>query len=185
MTDQAPQSEAQAGPQIQIMAQYIKDLSFENPNAVSLLTSGQPMPQVQLGIDVSHRDMTQGQYEIVLRIRAEAKGANNDVFFVCELAYGALARLPQLPNEALGQVLYVVVPMLMFPAARQILGDATREGGYPPLYLQPIDFAALYRAKLNQIAQARAAQQGTDATEQDDKAQSNDAPANKKKKGAA
>lgn len=184
MTDQAPQGEAQAGPQIQIMAQYIKDLSFENPNAVSLLTTGQPMPQVQLGIDVSHRDMTQGQYEIVLRVRAEAKGANGDVFFVCELAYGALAKLPALPQEALGQVLYVVIPMLMFPAARQILGDATREGGYPPLYLQPIDFAALYRAKLNQIAQARAAQAET-ATAAEEKAQSNDAPGGKKKKGAA
>lgn len=130
-----------------VLAQYVKDLSFENPNAPQTLLPGQPQPQVNIGVDVQVRPAADDIYEVSLQLRAEAKQGDT-VAFLVELSYGGLFQIVGLPQEHLRPVLMIEGPRLLFPFARAIVADATREGGYPPLMLNPIDFADLYRRQM-------------------------------------
>lgn len=130
-----------------VLAQYVKDLSFENPNAPQTLLPGQPQPQVNIGVDVQVRPAADDIYEVSLQLRAEAKQGET-VAFLVELSYGGLFQIVGLPEEHLRPVLMIEGPRLLFPFARAIVADATREGGYPPLMLNPIDFADLYRRQM-------------------------------------
>lgn len=147
---QAPDSEAAAGSaaQIQVLTQYIKDLSFENPAAPMSLQSPQK-PALEVGIDVQARGLGVDQYEVSIRVRADAKATNQTVF-VCEVTYAGVFLLKNISQENIQPVLLIECPRQLFPFARRVVADLTRDGGYPPLLLDPIDFLTLYRAQLAQ-----------------------------------
>ena len=129
---------------IVINAQYVKDFSFENPNAPQTLLPGQPAPQVSVGVDVRSQQVGETLYEVVLEMRCEAKIGENTAFLV-ELSYAGLFTITGLSDEHIKPVLLIEGPRLLFPFARAIIADATRDGGYPPLMINPIDFTDLYR----------------------------------------
>lgn len=132
-------------PQVGIIAQYVKDLSFENPRAPQIFqTEGQP--KLDVSINVNATRISDDVYEVVLRIAAQAE-TNGQASFAVELLYGGLFGLRNVPEGALQPFLLVEAPRLIFPFARRIVADATRDGGFPPLLLEPIDFAALYLAQ--------------------------------------
>lgn len=137
----APEGAAQ---QLIVNAQYIKDLSFENPRAPHSLTQQNAAPAVEINVDVNAQNLNPETYEVVLTIKASAK-IGGEALFLVELAYGAVVTVRNLPRDALPMVLLVETPRLMFPFARNILADATLDGGYPPLMINPIDFTELLR----------------------------------------
>ena len=135
-------------PSIRVMGQYVKDLSFENPNAPDSLRQGN-QPNIRLSIDVRARAIDAETYEVELLIAANA-GEENKPIFITELTYAGLFQLRNLDERAREAFLLIECPRIIFPFARRILSDATRDGGFPPLMLEPIDFAALYRQKAAQ-----------------------------------
>jgi preprotein translocase subunit SecB len=139
--------------QLLVNAQYIKDLSFENPRAPHSLTQQGTAPAVEINVDVKAQNLNPETYEIVLTVNANAK-IGDDPLFIVELAYGAVVTVRNLPQEMLPAALLVEIPRLMFPFARNIIADATRDGGYPPLMINPIDFTELLRRNQNQPAPA-------------------------------
>jgi preprotein translocase subunit SecB len=154
MTDNAtPNGGEAAGPRLSILTQYVKDLSFENPRAPLGLQPGQGRPEIQIQVDVQARQMGQEQYEVVLDLKAEARTGDSPVFLL-ELSYGAVFTLANIPADSLQPLLFIECPRLLFPFARRIVADATRDGGFPPLMIDPIDFVALYRRRLQPQAQA-------------------------------
>ena len=136
-------SAADQRPQIQVNAQYVKDLSFENPNAPqSLLSSAEP-PQIEVTVDVGARGLGENRYEVELRITAHAtRGAERA--FVVEVVYSGVFTLVNVSADSLQPICLIECPRILFPFARRIIADSTRDGGFPPLLLEPIDFAALY-----------------------------------------
>ena len=148
-----PIAPAPGDQQLFINAQYIKDLSFENPRAPHSLTQQAAAPAVEINVDVKAQNLNPETYEVVLTINANAKiGA--DALFIVELAYGAVVTVRNLPQEMLAPALLVEIPRLMFPFARNIVADATRDGGYPPLMINPIDFTELLRRNQGQAPPA-------------------------------
>lgn len=140
-------SAAAAGPpipRISVRIQYIKDLSFENPRAPAVLAETAEAPHIQVNVDVEAKPMSDNQYEVSLRITASGKQKDVSVFVV-ELVYAGLFALENIPKDRLETACLVECPRLLFPFARRVIADATREGGFPPLYLDPIDFGGLYR----------------------------------------
>lgn len=130
-------------PQIQMISQYIKDLSFENPGVGRQVKS----PKVELAVDLQASPAAEAdQYELVLNLRATATDEKATMFIV-ELSYGAYVILKDVPKDYVQQVLMIEIPRQIFPFARRIVADVTRDGGMLPLMLEPIDFAALYRKK--------------------------------------
>ncbi len=139
-----------AQPSIRIAAQYIKDLSFENPNSPQSLAQQSGPPDIQVGIDVQARGLDQTNFEITLRVTGNAKFGDQTAFVV-ELLYGSVFVLENIPQESLEPICLIECPRLIFPFARRVLADVTRDGGFPPLLLDPIDFVSLYqRNKANQ-----------------------------------
>ena len=132
------------GQQLIINAQYIKDLSFENPRAPQSLMAHATPPSVDINIDVKAQGVGPENHEVTLTIKASAKSANDTLFSV-ELTYAALATIRNVAQELMPQVLLVETPRLMFPFARNIIAEATRDGGFPPLMINPVDFAELLR----------------------------------------
>jgi len=143
---QTPGNGEQAVPNLQVVAQYIKDLSFENPGAPSGLTA---RPQIDLGVDLQARRGDAEHFEVEIKLRVNAKSDEKPLFLL-ELAYAGLFRLTNIPEEALQQILLIQAPFMLFPFARRIVADVVRDGGMPPLMIEPIDFVALYQAKLAQ-----------------------------------
>jgi preprotein translocase subunit SecB len=141
------------GQQLFINAQYIKDLSFENPRAPHSLTQQGAAPAVEINVDVKAQNLNPETYEVVLTVNANAK-IGEDSLFIVELAYGAVVTARNLPQEMLPAALLVEIPRLMFPFARNIVADATRDGGYPPLMINPIDFTELLRRNQSQAPAA-------------------------------
>ena len=139
-------------PRIQIVSQYIKDLSFENPGAPTTLTG---RPNIELGVDLAARRVDGPLFEVELKLRIDAKTADGKPAFVLELSYAGLLQIENIPDEVLQQVLLIEGPHLLFPYARRIISDAVRDGGMPPLMVEPIDFAGLYRTKIEQLNQTR------------------------------
>lgn len=138
-----PASGTQAAPAIRVLAQYVKDMSFENPDAPRSLRDGS-QPRTDLQLDVNARNMEDPSvFEVSLRVNARSE-RDGQTLFIIELLYCGLFQFQNLPQEALESVLLVECPRLLFPFARQIVGDATRQGGFPPLLIDPVDFAALY-----------------------------------------
>lgn len=138
-------------PQIGVQSQYVKDLSFENPGAPGSLVAGEKAPEIQVNVEVQARPLQKDSYEVALHITASGKSGQTTLFMV-DLTYGAVCRVIGVPDEALQPVLLVECPRMLFPFARRILSDATRDGGFPPLMLNPIDFMALYRQQQQSVA---------------------------------
>lgn len=137
-------AETNAAPQVAIIAQYVKDLSFENPHAPqSLQTAASTQPRIEVNVNVGARRVGDEAFEVDLRIEAIARHDAQKAFQV-ELVYSGLFALKNVPEEAFEPFLVVEAPRILFPFARRIVADATRDGGFPPLLLDPIDFAALY-----------------------------------------
>lgn len=146
-------------PQIAILAQFVKDLSFENPGVGQ--GPSQEKPAIQVGIDVQVRPVGPDQFEVGLRAMIEAKAGDAPIYVV-ELVYAGVFGLKNLPADQQNPFLLIEAPRMLFPFARRIIADVTRDGGYQPLMLDPIDFASLYRAQIERQRAAQAAgQQGT------------------------
>jgi len=143
-------------PSMAIMAQYLKDLSFENPHAPASFQADEG-PKIDVNVDVQARQINPDQYEVELSVAARAK-RNNEPVFVVEATYAGAFEIKNLPREQLEMVMLVECPRLLFPFMRQIVADATRNGNYPPLMLEPIDFMGIY------VANAEKARQETAAT---------------------
>jgi preprotein translocase subunit SecB len=148
-------NEAGGAPGMSILAQYIKDLSFENPNAPGSLQPSE-QPKLDINVNVAAQPMGENQFEVVLTLTASAKTPAMTVFAI-ELVYAGLFRIVGVPQEHLHPFVLIECPRMLFPFARNILAEASRNGGFPPLMLDPIDFAALYRQNAEQ-AQAAAEQ---------------------------
>ncbi len=138
--------EAKAAPVV-IHAQYLKDISFENPNAPHTLRAGKAGPEMDVNINLGAKeiedDNAKDLYEVTLIMSATAK-KDDTTYFLVEIQYGALVSLAGLPEKQHHPMLFIEVPRMMFPFARQILADMTAQGGYPPLLLNPVDFQAMY-----------------------------------------
>jgi len=143
-------------PRVQAISQYVKDLSFENPSAPQ-----QPpgRPQIDLGVDLQARRLDAQHFEVVLKLRVSATAEEKPVFLL-ELAYAGLFQVVNIPEEALQGILLVDCPHMIFPFARRIVADTIRDGALPPLMIDPIDFAALYRSKAAELQQVRAGGSG-------------------------
>ena len=158
-TTPTPDPTAQTTP-IAVNIQYIKDLSFEVPGAPLIYTQLKAAPRVDINLDVQARRITEGQnaFEVTLAIRAEAtepvsNGSDpGPRVFLAELAYSGVFTLTGIPDNTVEPVLLVECPRILFPYARAILSDITRDGGFPPVLLQPIDFLALWQNRRTQAA---------------------------------
>jgi preprotein translocase subunit SecB len=154
-----PQGQAQAQgqpqPQLTVNVQYVKDLSFENPNAPQSLTRQAAQPQVTINVDVQARGVAESMYEVTLRLTANA-AQGSETAFVAELLYAGVFTLRNIPREHIEAVCLIECPRLLFPFARRIMADVTRDGGFPPLMMEPIDFVDLYRRSRQPQAAAAA-----------------------------
>lgn len=128
--------------------QYIKDLSFENPRAPQSLIE-QKQPQLTLNVTVNTRQFDPRTYEVALSIEASAMTPEKEPLFMLELVYAGTVSLGDVPQDAFGPLLFIETPRLLFPFARAIVANATREAGFPPLNIAPVDFVALYRQQLD------------------------------------
>lgn len=158
----APTSAEQKVPSIQIISQYVKDCSFENPNAPESLISGWPAPDTQVQVSLSQSQINDNLFESALNFRIEAKNVkDNKMSFIIDLHYGALIGLQNIPAENIAPILAVEVPKLLFPFVREIVASLTMKGGYPPLYLTPINFESMYVNELKRLQEAGKAKQST------------------------
>jgi len=141
-------------PRVQIVTQYVKDMSFENPGAPSQLTA---RPNIELGVDLSARQMEGPLFEVAMKLTVNAKAPDNaeKSVFLVELTYAGLFQISNVPQDVLQQFLLIEGPHLLFPYARRIISDVVRDGGMPPLMIEPIDFAGLYRSRAAQLQQGR------------------------------
>lgn len=140
-----------------INAQYVRDLSFENPNAPAIYVpqthTGEPT--LELMVNVQSRMVGDNVHEVILTMKATSK-AGEKVGFIAELAYAGLFTVPAMPEQQLRNLLLIECPRLLFPFARAILSDMVRDGNFPPLLLAPIDFAGLYQQNMEQQSRATA-----------------------------
>lgn len=150
------QEAAQSGPMLSILAQYTKDASFENPNAPDSLRSGLEAPQIQIGIEIGRQMLEGDNVEVTLMLKAEARRAEQ-VAFIAELEYAGLFAFQNVNAEEIQPLILIECPRLLFPFARQIMAEMTQNGGYPPIMLEPPDFAAMFREEMMR----RAAEQPT------------------------
>lgn len=158
-----------AGNQINILAQYVRDISFENPMAPDSLRLGRGNPDMDINIGVDARkipdDKIENMYEMVLNLRATAtEEAEGKPLFLIELQYGVTVVLNGVPEENHHPVLLIEIPRLAFPFVRQIISDLTSQGGFPPLMLNPVDFHKLYMERFKDEIEA-AQKQGGEAAE--------------------
>jgi preprotein translocase subunit SecB len=152
----APQAQG-AQPQLMVLAQYIKDLSFENPNAPRSL--GQNVqPQINVSVNVNAKPLAESDIEVELRLEGKAEAAGS-VMFNIELVFAGVFRIQNVPQESVNPLVMIECPRLLFPFAREIIATAVRDGGFPPLMLDPVDFVGLYRQNMER--QAAAAAQAT------------------------
>jgi preprotein translocase subunit SecB len=149
-----PAAAASVAPQMKILGQYLKDLSFENPNAPQSLNTQANQPEISISVNVNARTLTPTDFEVELHLEAKASHGEK-VVFAADLLYAGVFRLENIPQEALHPVVLIECPRMLFPFARQVLADATRNGGFPPLMLDPIDFAGMYQKRLAQGQQAK------------------------------
>ncbi|AVA19696.1 protein-export chaperone SecB [Rhizobium sp. LEGMi198b] len=143
-----------ASPSLSILAQYTKDLSFENPGAPRSLQARENAPDININVNVNANPLSESDFDVVLTLNAEAKDGER-VLFHTELVYGGVFRVTGFPQEHMLPLLFIECPRLLFPFARQIIADVTRNGGFPPLMIDPIDFAQMFTQRVAE-EQARA-----------------------------
>jgi preprotein translocase subunit SecB len=130
-------------PQLAVVAQYVKDLSFESPGAPQTLRGPGENPQLKVGVNVNAGPRGEDIYEVAVNIEAHAK-SDAGVIYNVELVYAGLFRILNVPQKMLQPIMFVDCPTILFPFMRRVLSDVVRDGGFPPLMLDPIDFARLY-----------------------------------------
>lgn len=149
--EQTPQQQVR----MQILAQFIRDLSFENAVAQKGAPTGDVQPEitVQVSLDARKRG-TEHQYEVISKFRVTSKNkGDNQTLFLAELDYGGVFHIEGVPEEQLHPFLMIECPRMLFPFVRRIISDLTRDGGFPPFNMEPVDFVALYRQELARRAQ--------------------------------
>ncbi len=134
------------GPGIRVLAQFIRDLSFENPHAPDSLNMGTQAPQMEVGVEMSARARPDGLFEVDLKLTAAAQREGAAVFH-CELLYGGLFQITGVPEAEMEPVLMTECPRFLFPFARHIVSEMSAQGGFPPFMLDPIDFMGIYMAQ--------------------------------------
>ena len=155
------QAEAQAqaqqqGPMLQVLAQYTKDASFENPNAPDSLRTGLEAPQIGINIEIGRQMLEGDAVEVTLMLKADAR-RGDQVAFIAELEYAGLFAFQGVNAEEIQPMILIECPRLLFPFARQIMAEMTQNGGFPPIMLEPPDFAAMFREEMMR----RSAEQAT------------------------
>lgn len=140
-------------PNVGVIAQYVKDFSFENPGAPSTLRARATQPNINISIGVQSNPVSANEFEVELKIDARAVDGQA-VLFAAELVYAGVFRFTNVPVENLRPVALIECPRLLFPFARQIIADATRNGGFPPLLIDPVDFVGMYRQQVESAAAA-------------------------------
>ena len=136
-------------PPIQINAQYIKDLSFEAPSTPGILSKiQQEAPDVSITVNVNAHNIQDVLFEVQIHIHASCK-VGDDTAFISELVYGGLFKI-NVPPEHLQAILLIECPRLLFPFARNIIADTTRDGGFPPLMIAPVDFVSMFQKQANE-----------------------------------
>jgi preprotein translocase subunit SecB len=138
-------------PQLSVVAQYIKDFSFENPNAPQSLTPGTTPPQIGIQINVNAKPLSENDIEVTLKLDGKAENGGN-LLFQFELEFAGVFRIQNVPQESLNAVVLIECPRLLFPFAREVVATTVRNGGFPPLLLDPVDFVGLYRQKMSEMA---------------------------------
>ncbi len=155
-----------AAPSLNVLVQYVKDLSFENPNAPRSLQPQEKTPQIGLQINVTPKKIGEHEFEVEISLQGDAK-VDENVLFAFDLTYCGIFRIQNVPQDQLPPVLMIECPRLLFPFARQIISETVRDGGFPPFNIDPIDFVALYRQKAAELqaqAQAQGQEQEQDKT---------------------
>jgi len=149
-------AQGSGAPALNALGQYLKDLSFENPNAPRSLAPPDKPPNIQVQVNVDAKQLAPTDFEVSLKLDAKAgEGAN--VLFKLDLEYAGVFRLTNIPQEQVHPIVMIECPRLLFPYVRQIVSDATRDGGFPALFLDPIDFVGLYQQKAAEAAKAQGA----------------------------
>ncbi|MDY8108981.1 protein-export chaperone SecB [Fulvimarina sp. 2208YS6-2-32] len=144
----------EAAPQLNILTQYVRDLSFESPQAPAALRERTQAPGINIGVNVTANQVDGSQTDFDVRLKLDAKaGEGEQTLFHAELEYGGVFRLQNFKDEHRVPILFIECPRLLFPFARQIIADVTRNGGFPPLMIDPIDFAQLFQQR---VAEERA-----------------------------
>ncbi len=146
-------SEATAAPPISIVHQYTKDLSFENPGAPQVFVQEGPAPEVSINVDVNVTKLSERDHEVALQLNAHAKTAETTLF-MAELVYCGLVRIGEVPDEHIQPLLMIEAPRLLFPYARNIISDTTRDGGFPALMIGHVDFVELFRRRIEGLKEA-------------------------------
>ena len=152
-----PPEGAQTAPQLNILAQYIKDLSFENPNAPRSLQQQQQQqpPKINIQINVNAKPLAEPEFEVELKIEGRAE-VPNLFLFSFDLLYAGIFKIQNVPQENVHAIVMIECPRLLFPFAREIIANAVRDGGFPPLMIDPVDFVSLYRQRIAEQAPAAA-----------------------------
>ena len=143
-----------APPKMNILAQYVRDLSFENILAQKGV-DGELNPEIQVNVNIdAKKRTTDNQFDVIVKLRVDSKSKNtNNVLFVLELDYGGVFQIENIPNDQLHPYLLIECPRMLFPFLRRIVSDITRDGGFPPLNLENIDFLKLYRQEIERRKQ--------------------------------
>ncbi|MDP3197378.1 protein-export chaperone SecB [Tabrizicola sp.] len=163
MAEETPAGNGAAATQpqvkMQVLAQYVRDLSFENVVVQKGLTAGEVQPDIQVAVSLDARKRpVANQYEVITKFKVTSKNkVNGDVLFMLELEYGGTFHIEGVTDEQIHPFLLIECPRLLFPFVRRIISDVTRDGGFPPLNVDTVDFMALYRQELARRAQAQAA----------------------------
>jgi preprotein translocase subunit SecB len=148
----------QSMPQLNVLAQYIKDFSFENPHAPQSLQPRPEPPQINIQINVNAQPLSDTDIEVVLDLQGKAEHTGS-VLFNFELKFAGVFRVQNVPQESMQAVVLIECPRLLFPFAREIVANTVRNGGFPPLLLDPVDFVGLYRQKMAQMTPQQPANQ--------------------------
>lgn len=143
----APEPQPGQQPSFKILGQYLKDFSFENPNAPLSLAAQGKQPDINISVNVNARNLGPNDFEVELHLEAKAS-SEGKVMFAADLLYAGMFKLENFPANLLHPAVLIECPRMLFPFARQILADATRNGGFPPLMLDPIDFTSMYQKRI-------------------------------------
>lgn len=141
--------EGEMAPAMNILAQYVKDFSFENPNAPGSLRPREKAPEINININVNPNPLSETDFEVELKLDAKAM-SDDEVLFNVELVYAGIFRFTGMPQDMLQMAVLIEAPRMLFPFARQIMADATRNGSFPPLMIDPVDFAQLFQQRMAQ-----------------------------------
>ncbi len=150
--DETPEAtepaEGQLSTMLQVLAQYTRDQSFENPRAPESLRRENPVTSTNVNFETTRQMLSDDTAEVIIKIKAEAKQGNDEVAFIAELEYGGLFAFQNVNLEEIQPMVMIECPRILFPQARQIMGNMTQNGGFPPLLIDPPDFVAMFREQL-------------------------------------